>query len=160
MELKKAVYPHFQPNQRSFEDLDCYKLALQVMVNAHQVAGHLPDYEKYDLASQMRRASKSISANIAEGYGRFHYLEKLRFFSIARGSLEETWNHMITANLLGYIENEFLTAFGELYANALRALNGWMRYVRTQQAGKDTYTPQTIKEEDFLYAVVNEDTAE
>ncbi|NIV36007.1 MAG: four helix bundle protein, partial [Anaerolineae bacterium] len=48
----------------------------------------LPQTERYDLAPQMHRSSKSVMANIAEGYGRYHYLDRLRFFYIARGSLD------------------------------------------------------------------------
>ncbi len=147
MKLKRAAYPtEKNPAQKNFEDLDCYKLALDMLLNAHEIAKALPDSEKYDLTSQIRRSSKSISANIAEGYGRFHYLEKLRFFSIARGSLEETWNHVITAKLLGYIEDDYFESFRDLYENAQRALNGWMRYIRKQQSGKELYDNAAIQE--------------
>ena len=67
------------------------------MVECHRVANVLPAREKYDLVSQIRRSSKSVMANIAEGYGRYHYLDSLRFYYIARGSLEETISHLITA---------------------------------------------------------------
>jgi four helix bundle protein len=71
--------------ERGFEDLDCYKLALQVVREAYDLANRLPDYERYDLARQLRRAASSVTLNIAEGYGRYHYLDSLRFFYIARG---------------------------------------------------------------------------
>ncbi len=76
--------------QRGFEDLDCYQLALQVLKEAYKVANRLPTVERYNLADQMRRAATSVTLNIAEGYGRYHYLDKLRFFYIVRGSLDET----------------------------------------------------------------------
>ena len=61
-----------------FEDLECYQLALEVLREAYRVAGRLPDVERYSLAQQMRRAAASVVLNIAEGYGRYHYLDSLR----------------------------------------------------------------------------------
>ncbi len=88
---------------RGFEDLDCYKLALQVVREAYGLAKRLPDYEKYDLARQLRRAASSVTLYIAEGYGRYHYLDSLRFFYIARGSLSETSSGFITSQAVGYL---------------------------------------------------------
>jgi hypothetical protein len=68
--------------QLGFEDLDCYQLALQVLKEAYRVANHLPAVERYNLADQLRRAATSVTLNIAEGYGRYHYLDKLRFYYI------------------------------------------------------------------------------
>lgn len=87
---------------RGFEDLDCYKLALQVVREAYDLAKRLPDYEKYDLARQLRRAASSATLNIAEGYGRYHYLDSLRFYYIARGSLSEALSGFITCQTVGY----------------------------------------------------------
>ena len=66
-------------DEARFEELRFYRLAEQ-----------LPKYERYNLASQLRRAALSTVLNIAEGYGRYHFLDKLRFFYYARGSLFET----------------------------------------------------------------------
>ena len=135
----------------SFEDLQCYKLALDVMVNAHQVAACLPTEEKYDLVQQIRRASKGISANIAEGYGRFHFLDSLRFYSIARGSLNETRNHVITAKLLGYIGVTYYQQFIEILREAEKTLNGLMRYVREQRRGAEVYKNNVLREPSAVY---------
>ena len=69
-----------EKGQRGFEDLECYQLALQVMQEAYRVAKRLPPEEKYNLVDQMRRAAVSVVLNIAEGYGRYHYLDSLRFY--------------------------------------------------------------------------------
>jgi len=81
-----------------FEDLKCWQLARQLMLECHHLAEKLPAKERYDLASQIRRSSKSGMANISEGYGRYHYLDSLRFYYFARGSINETINHIITAH--------------------------------------------------------------
>jgi len=124
---------------KGFEDLKAWQLARRLMVECHKLADGLLSKERYDLAPQIRRSSKSVMANIAEGYGRYHYLDNLRFYYIARGSLEETINHIITAHDLAYI-NE--TCFRELYdlgRETERTLNGYINYVRKLKTGSETY---------------------
>ena len=86
MTERKALYVSpGEKGKRGFEDLDCFQLALEVMAKVHEFSKSLPAEEKYDLFSQIRRSSKSVTANVAEGYGRYHYLDSLRCYSIARG---------------------------------------------------------------------------
>jgi four helix bundle protein len=118
------------------------------MVECHKLADGLPSKERYDLALQIRRSSKSVMANIAEGYGRYHYLDSLRFYYIARGSLEETINHIVTAHDLTYIGD---TRFRELYdlgREAERTLNGYINYVRKLKTGSEAYGDQYIRASD------------
>jgi len=155
MTLKKAVYTvTSQPVEtRGFEDLEVYKLALDVMVNAHAIAKNFPAEEKYDLTVQLRRASKSAPANIAEGYGRYHYLDSVHFYYIARGSINEVIHHFITAKLLDYIAQ---TQFDELYALARRterALNGYIAWVKKQKQGQAEYGDKALKERATAYLV-------
>jgi four helix bundle protein len=126
-------------------------LALDIVVNAHAFAQTLPPEEKYDLAPQLRRASKSICANIAEGYGRYHYLDSLKFFSNARGSLNETLSHFVNARVLEYIEQTYFEEVHDLIRHAERALNGYMSYVRKQRSGEETNGTRTIREEGIEY---------
>ena len=86
-----------------FEDLECYQLALEVMARVHAFSKTLPADERYDLFSQIRRASKSVTGNIAEGYGRYHYLDSLHYYSIARGELNETLSRLIESWVLDCI---------------------------------------------------------
>ena len=82
----------------SFEDLLAWQKAHELMLFVHdKVVPILPPFEKRNLADQLRRASKSIPANIAEGHGRFYFRETVRFCYTARGSLSETENHLIAA---------------------------------------------------------------
>ncbi|MFH1677692.1 MAG: four helix bundle protein [Patescibacteria group bacterium] len=68
-----------------------------------------PKDELFALVSQIRRAVSSITGNIAEGYGRYHYKDKIRFYTIARGSAAEVQNYLIIAKDLGYITEEEFT---------------------------------------------------
>ncbi|MEH2264253.1 four helix bundle protein [Nostoc sp.] len=87
---------------RGFESLDFYQDSLKLLKAAYRLANSLPDCERYNLSDQLRRAACSVLLNIAEGYGRYHYLDRLRFMYIARGSLTETKSAFIIAESLGY----------------------------------------------------------
>ena len=86
---------------KTFEDLECWKAArfLGDFVQK-SILPELPKDEKYRLADQILRATRSITANIAEGYGRFHYLDSSKFLSNARGSVYELLDHLIFADTL------------------------------------------------------------
>src|SRR5882672_4785720 len=73
----------------TFEDLEVYKAARGFRKAMYGVARQLPDFEKFGLTSQIRRAAVSLTNNLAEGHGRFHFLDQIRFMLQARGSLEE-----------------------------------------------------------------------
>src|SRR5579864_5705769 len=73
----------------TFEDLDTYKAAREFRKAMYSVTRRLPDFEKYDLASQIRRASVSLTNNISEGHGRYHFPDQIRFMLQSRGSPEE-----------------------------------------------------------------------
>src|SRR5262245_51809707 len=74
---------------RTFEDLEVYQMAREFRKAMYAVARRLPDFEKFALANQIRRAAVSVTNNIAEGHGRYHYLEQIKFGLNSRGSLEE-----------------------------------------------------------------------
>src|SRR3954451_11356691 len=74
---------------RTFEDLEVYRVAREFRKAMYHVSRKLPDFEKFALASQIRRAAVSLTNNIVEGHGRYHYLDQIKFCLNARGSLEE-----------------------------------------------------------------------
>src|SRR4051812_25695053 len=74
---------------QTFEDLEVYRVAREFRKVMYRVAKTLPNEEKFGLSSQIRRAAVSLTNNIAEGHGRFHFLEQIKFILQARGSLEE-----------------------------------------------------------------------
>jgi four helix bundle protein len=146
-----------QPGRRGFEDLECYKLALRVVVGVQEMVRHQPPEEKFDLAAQIRRSSKSVTANIAEGYGRYHYLDSLYKYSIARGELNETLSHVINANVLGYIDQAMFAALYALIRETEQTLNGYMAYVQRQRAGSKEYGDKAIREDVVEYLANDED---
>ena len=115
----------------SFEDLECWQACrhLRIFV-AKAIAPMLPREERYGLASQILRSARSTTANIAEGYGRFHYLDNAKFCSNARGSCFETLDHLITANDENIISDELLAEGRELVNEAGKILNGYIKYLK------------------------------
>jgi four helix bundle protein len=139
-----------EKEQNGFEDLECYQLALKVFREAHTVVRLLPAEERYNLSDQLRRAATSTVPNIAEGYGRYHYLDSLRFYYIARGSLNETLSAFIACAELGLATGN-LSDRRQLCHSALRSLNGYIRYVREQQRGRAEFGDRVVREESPEY---------
>ncbi len=146
-----------EKGKRGFEDLECYKLALEVMAQIHAFSKTLPPDEKYDLYAQIRRSSKGVTGNIVEAYGRYHYLDSLRFYSIARGELNETLARLIDAKVLNYIEQPDFESLYKLIRQTEQALNGFMSYVRRQRAGVQEYGDKTIHENQADYELTSDE---
>ncbi|WP_310379447.1 four helix bundle protein [Flavobacterium sp.] len=85
--------------------------------------------KKYALTSQLRRSSRSVSDNIAEEYGRFHYQENIQFCRTARGSLCESLNQVITARDENYIDEDLLQQFRERFERTKAIINGYINYL-------------------------------
>ena len=116
---------------KTFEDLECWKAcrALRLFV-AKTVKPVLPEEERFGLTSQVLRAARSTTANIAEGYGRFHYMDNAKFCSNSRGSAWEVLDHLITANDEEMISDELLAEGRGLVNEAVKILNGYMNYLK------------------------------
>jgi four helix bundle protein len=122
---------------RTFEDLDCWKACRELRIFvARGLFKALPKEERYRLGDQILRSARSTTANIAEGYGRFHYLDNAKFSSNARGSCWETLDHMITANDEELISGELLTQGRALTEKSIALLNGYISYLRKAAATK------------------------
>lgn len=118
---------------KSFEELSCWKEArnLRLFV-AKEIITKLPNTEKYSLIDQIKRSSRSVGNNIAEGYGRFHFKENIQFCRISRGSLFETLDHGIIALDEGYISEENLNELRVIHNKTLLILNGYIKYLKNQ----------------------------
>ena len=119
------------------DDFELYKIAREFRRRAYLVVHQLPPEEKYALANQMRRAAVSVTNNLAEGHGRWHYQENIRFCRIARGSIEELIDDFNTCQDEGYGDQALV---GELKIEAydvIRRVNSYLAYLRkTKQGGE------------------------
>jgi four helix bundle protein len=116
---------------RTIEDLECWKACRELRVFvAKTLCKALPKDERYRLGDQILRAARSTTANIAEGYGRFHYPDNAKFCSNARGSCHETIDHMITAADEDLIPEDLLNQGREFASKAVALLNGYISCLR------------------------------
>lgn len=114
----------------SFEDLKCWQEGRILRNNVKDLIKTFPSIEKYDLVSQMRRASRSVTHNIAEGFGRFHHKENIQYCRISRGSLHELKDQFITAFDEEYISEEELITYKKQTDTCLAILNGYINYLK------------------------------
>ncbi len=120
-------------NLRDFTDLDVYKESRIFRNEMFELTRNFPKDEKYILTDQLVRASRSIAANIAEGYGRFHYQENIQYCRIARGSLSECYEHLICAYDCKYIDEETLKKYKTKIDRIGQMLNGYIRYLQKRK---------------------------
>src|SRR5437773_9386098 len=119
---------------QTFEDLEVYKAAREFRKAMYVVTRRLPDFEKYDLASQIRRASVSLTNNMAEGHGRFHYPDQIRFFLHSRGSLEELVDDLNICLDEKYLPSDEVAKLKEEARGVLILINGYLRYLRSRSS--------------------------
>ncbi len=104
---------------RSFRELVVWKRAHHLVLEIYSMTRDFPKFELYGLTSQLRRAAVSVPANIAEGFKKRGYADKIRFLNIARGSIEECRYYIILATDLGYGNCETLERFADEVAALL-----------------------------------------
>src|SRR6266404_831340 len=119
---------------QTFEDLEVYKIAREFRKAMYGVTRRLPDFEKYDLASQIRRASVSLTNNMTEGHGRFHYPDQIRFFLHSRGSLQELVDDLNICLDEKYLSSDEVAKLKEQARGVLILINGYLRYLRSRSS--------------------------
>lgn len=116
---------------KSFEDVDVWRKAHRFVLSIYRLTGTFPKHETYGITSQLRRAAVSIPANFAEGFGKSTLPDKLRFYSISTGSLEECRYYLILVNDLGYAETTELRSdldeVGRMLASYMYAIRKQIR---------------------------------
>lgn len=115
---------------QNFTELDVWKKARTLKNEIKDLARTFPTEEKFRLADQMIRSSRSITAAIAEGHGRYSYKDQVHFCIIARGSLSETLNHLIDALDCCYITQETYSQFVSNIEEIQKLLNGYISFLR------------------------------
>lgn len=120
------------PTYNHFYDLPVYKTCRVFRKKISLIVRkQFPKSEEYHLKAQVLDSSRSVTANIAEDFGRFHHQENIQFCRQARGSLDETLEHMITAYYEKYITNETLKDVNKDYKECLKQINGYIKYLKT-----------------------------
>jgi len=119
----------------TFEDLEVWWVAREFRGRVYALSKRLPEHEKYNLVSQMRRAALSLTNNIAEGHGRCHYQENIQFLRQSRGSLEELIDDLTLCADEEYIPQPEIAEVRQQAAHVRILLNGYIRYLKERKAG-------------------------
>ena len=117
----------------ALEELVFWKQAREFRKKIADLIKIFPKEEKFRLTDQIIRSSRSVTANIAEGHGRFHYQENIQYCRIARGSLTETLDHLIVAYDEGYISENHLLQLKEDYIRLLKIANGYIAFLKKEK---------------------------
>jgi four helix bundle protein len=118
---------------KSFEDLKCWRACTEVRRYITKLVKKYPKEEKYALVDVMKKAARSTTHNLAEGFGRFHFQKNVQFCRISRGSLYELIDQLITSKDDGYITTEEYETGRDLINKALPLVNGYIKYLSHQK---------------------------
>ncbi|WP_347272787.1 four helix bundle protein [Candidatus Kuenenia sp.] len=117
----------------TFETLEVWKKARELRKEISKLTKALPSDERFRLADQMIRASRSVTANIAEGHGRYHFQENIQFCRQARGSLYEVLDHLTVALDENYISEEEFNILKTKIFVVIKILNGYISYLKKRK---------------------------
>ena len=132
---------------QTFEDLDAYKIAREFRKAMYGVARRLPESEKFGLVSrQVRRAAISLTNNIAEGHGRFHYPDQIKFMLQARGSLEELLDDLNVCQDEAYWPPADISLLKEQGWRVHKVLNGYIRFLRGRKPEGSSRVAENVLE--------------
>lgn len=120
-----------QSKIKSFTDLNAWKIGHKLVLSIYKITNSFPKEEQFGLTNQIRRAIVSVTSNIAEGFSRNSYKEKVQFYSMALGSLTEVQNQLIIAVDLNYIKKDDFMLLSEQTITTSKLLNGLIKKSRT-----------------------------
>ena len=121
----------------SFKDIIAWQKGYEFVLQTYKVTRKFPEFEKYGLSSQFQRAAVSIIANIAEGYKKLSKADKLRFFNIAQGSLEECRDYHLLSRDLGFLGNEDFEELHTAIEETSKFLNLYSKAIAENRCIKD-----------------------
>jgi len=125
---------HYQnkSTSKSFTDLDVWKKMRALKVKIEDFAKTFPAIEKFRLTGQLIRSSRGVNSAITEGHGRYTFPDRIHYCIIGRGSLSETYNHLIDAYDCAYITRENLNELRRDIIEVEKLLNGYISWLREQ----------------------------
>ncbi|OGE31388.1 hypothetical protein A3C59_02980 [Candidatus Daviesbacteria bacterium RIFCSPHIGHO2_02_FULL_36_13] len=116
---------------QSFTDLNVWKEGHKLVLMVYKVTASFPQKETYSIVDQMRRAASSVTANIAEGFGRQTYKEKLQFYYVSQGSLTELKNFLLIAKDVQYLTKDMFDNLAEQSNLTHQLLQGFLQKTKT-----------------------------
>jgi four helix bundle protein len=123
----------------NFVDLKCWQLCNDLKAYLREnILQLFPKTERFELYLQLKRASRSATANIAEGWGRYHYKDNIKFLIIDRGSIAEVLDHILEAKSCEYISVEQVNEVRNKTNDSNKVINGYIRYLRNKDNDEDS----------------------
>ena len=129
---------------KNFEDLEVWQIGKELALKVYDTSFNFPREEVYGITSQVKRAALSVPANIAEGFGRFHFMDKAKFYLNARGSLYELKSHLLIASELGYIKDGAINGILLIIDSLSLKLNNLIS--KTRNLKESQYIPTNLKQ--------------
>ena len=120
------------------DDFELYKAARRFRVKSYQLIRQLPNEEKYCLGTQMRRAAVSVSNNVAEGHGRWHYQDNIRFCLFSRGSVEELVDDFNVCLDEHYGDEQYAEELKVDAQQLIAKINSYIAYLRRSKQGEQS----------------------
>lgn len=124
---------------KGFTELEAWKQSRVLRNEVFELVKSFPAEEKYRLTDQIIRSSRSIGNNIAEGHGRYHYIDPSKFFVNARGLAAETIDHLIIALDLNYITDLVFEKYKIQCEDCMKLINGYINYLRQQNTASTNH---------------------
>ncbi|MDO8492440.1 MAG: four helix bundle protein [bacterium] len=112
------------------ENLKIYQMAEKLEIEVHKLTKNFPSDEKFRSVDQIRRSSASVANNIAEGYARHSYPEKVRYLYIAKGEAEETKRNILKSGKKDFLKQEIAQEIADEYTELLKAISGYIKFIK------------------------------
>ncbi len=132
-----------EKNYLTFEDLEVYRAARAFRKEMYAVARKLPAIEKFELAPQIRDAARSLTNNVAEGHGRYHFLDQIKFMLQARGSLQELFDDLNLCEDENYLPPQEIAKIRTDGVRVMKLLKGYIRFLRERKVGEQLITRES-----------------
>jgi four helix bundle protein len=120
------------------DDFELYQAARAFRIKVYRLIRQLPPEERYCLDKQMRRAALSITNNVAEGHGRWHYQENIQYCRVSRGSIDEIIDDLNACLDEGYGDQDYVRQLKDEGYNLIKRVNGYISYLKKSKQGNDS----------------------
>ncbi|MFA6215219.1 MAG: four helix bundle protein [Patescibacteria group bacterium] len=116
------------------ENLKVYGMAEDLEISVHKITKDFPSDEKFRSVDQLRRSSASVANNIAEGYNRYSYQEKIRYLIIAKAEAEETKRNILKSAKKEFVAENLAEEMANKYTELIKAISGYIRFIKENKA--------------------------
>lgn len=118
---------------KEFYELDAWKKGHELVLEIYKITKDFPKEEKFGITDQLRRAASSTTANIAEGFERYHFNDKIKFYYQSRGSVAEVQNFLLLSRDLEYIDSKKCEELIKETNDIRQLINGLIRSIENQK---------------------------